>query len=92
MAEVIVDIPNESENWEPPVLCEKPEQEETHRAADVFFMQYTACILVLTALFLLRLCDQNAYGGVVDTFRAQTSEPDLPWVSQLIALVGELWK
>ena len=60
--------------------------------ADVFFMQYAVCILVLTALLVLRLCDQNAYTAVTDTFREQTSAPDLPWTQQLIALVGSLWK
>lgn len=91
MEEVIVEIPEE-QHWEPPVLTKEAENEEPSSPADVFFMQYAVCILVLTALLVLRLCDQSAYTSVTDTFREQTSAPDLPWTQQLIALVGSLWK
>lgn len=90
MDEVIVEIPEE-QHWEPPVLTKSEEPEEHSSAADVFFMQYAVCIFVLTALLILRLCDQSAYTAVTDTFREQSSAPDLPWTQQLMALVGSLW-
>ena len=92
MEQVIVDIPKEAETWEPPVLrTETPEPETQPSAADVFFMQYAVCILVLTALLILRLCDQNAYADVLGTFRAQSAAPDLPWTDALVTFVGSLW-
>ena len=46
----------------------------------------------VTALLVLRLCDQGAYASVTDTFRERSSAPDLPWTDQLISLAGSLWK
>lgn len=91
MDQVIVDIPKEAEAWEPPVLRTEEETPRTESAADVFFMQYAVCILVLTALLILRLCDQNAYSGVIDTFRSQSDAPDLPWTDALLSLIAGLW-
>lgn len=92
MEEVIVEIPEE-QRWEPPVLTEEtPAPEEHSSPADVFFMQYAVCIIVLTTLLILRLCDNAAYTSVTDTFREQSSAPDLPWTQALIDLVGSLWK
>ena len=91
MEEVIVEIPEEK-RWEPPVLTQAEASEDHSSPADVFFMQYAVCIFVLTALLILRLCDQSAYTSVTDTFREQTSAPDLPWTQHLLSLVGSLWK
>ncbi len=90
MDEVIVEIPEE-QHWEPPVLTKAEEPEDHSSPADVFFMQYAVCILVLTALLVLRLCDQGAYSTVTETFREHSSAPDLPWTAQLAALAGSLW-
>jgi hypothetical protein len=91
MNDVIVEIPEE-QSWEPPVLRESDPEPEHHSMADIFFMQYAVCILVLTTLLLLRLFDQSAYTQVTDTFRTQSSAPDLPWTEQLFGLAGSLWK
>ena len=91
MDEVIVEIPEEKE-WQPPVLTKTEAPEDHSSPVDIFFMQYAVCILVLTALLVLRLCDQGAYASVTDTFRERSSAPDLPWTDQLISLAGSLWK
>lgn len=91
MEQIIVDIPKE-ETWEPPVVRKEDIPEEHASAADVFFMQYAVCILVLTAAFLLRLLDGEAYSGVTAAFREQSAAPDLPWTNALISLVTNLWK
>ena len=92
MEEVIVEIPEE-QHWEPPVLMEsEPEPTERSSPADVFFMQYAVCIIVLTTLLILRLCDHDAYTSVTDTFREHSSAPDLPWTQSLMDLAGGLWK
>ena len=94
MEQVIVDIPQvqDEPKWTPPAveLQEEP-GERVQSAADVFFMQYAVCILLLTALLLLRLCDREASEGVTAMFRAQSSAPDAPWVTQFMALIGGLW-
>lgn len=91
MEQVIVDIPKE-ETWKPPVLREEDIPEDHTSAADVFFMQYAVCILVLTAVLFLRLLDQSACSSVVGTFREQSAAPDLPWTDALISLIAGLWK
>jgi hypothetical protein len=88
--EVIVSIPEET-HWEPPVLTRTETPEDHSSPADIFFLQYAVCIFVLTALLVLRLCDQCAYADVTATFREHSSAPDLPWTQQLAALVGSLW-
>ena len=94
MEQVIVDIPQvqDEPKWTPPAveLQEEP-GERVQSAADVFFMQYAVCILLLTALLLLRLCDREAGDSVTAAFRAQSSAPDAPWVTQFMALIGGLW-
>ena len=94
MEQVIVDIPQvqDEPKWTPPAveLQEEP-GERVQSAADVFFMQYAVCILLLTALLLLRLCDREASEGVTAMFRVQSSAPDAPWVTQFMALIGGLW-
>lgn len=92
MEEVIVDIPTAetAQPWEPPVV-EEPKAPEGS-AADVFFLQYAVCILLLTALLLLRLCDESAYRSVTGAFRTQSDAPDLPWAAAFIEFVRNLWR
>lgn len=95
MEQIIVDLPEEQPaGWEPPVLRREetasPQEEPAH-AADVFFLQYAAAILLLTALLVLRVFDRNAFAAVIDTFRAQSNSPDLPWADALITYLGSLW-
>jgi len=94
--EIILEIPEPSEDspgWQPPELikAEIPEKENTQSCADVFFVQYVICILLLTALFSVRLYDENVFRNTVKLFQAQTHADSEPWVLSLIALVKNLW-
>lgn len=96
MEDVIVEIPVQTEEteWQPPVLRteERKERPESPRsAADVFFMQYVICILVLTLLFVVRLYDEALFRDVTETFREQTHAPSEPWAEELMLLVKGLW-
>ena len=100
MDNVIVEIP-EGETWEPPALTEaQPVAEEPPEpapsaapdsAADVFFMQYAVCILLLTAVLVLRVLDASTFGNTLETFRNNTACPDEPWVTGLFRYIGSLW-
>ena len=100
MDNVIVEIP-EGETWEPPALTEaQPVAEEPPEpapsaapdsAADVFFMQYAVCILLLTALLAVRLFDESVFHSTMETFRTRTQSPAEPWVTELFRFIGSLW-
>ncbi|MBR1459978.1 MAG: hypothetical protein IJ595_11450 [Oscillospiraceae bacterium] len=93
MEETIVQIPQETqEGWQPPVI-EKRLAEKVHAgsAADVFFMQYTVCILLLTAVLVLRLLDDAAYTEVADTFARRTAAPDTGWAAAALDYIRTLW-
>ena len=84
MDEVLIEIPEE-QCWQPPVLregtTEKPESQSS--PADVFFMQYAVCIIMVTVLLLLRLLDQSAYLTVAGTFREHCAAPAPAWTEML---------
>ena len=92
MEEAMVEIPGtEAENgWQPPVVKAAPEAPPCP-AADVFFMQYAVCILLLTAVLVLRVLDAGAFGNTMETFRDHTACPDEPWVTGLFWYIGSLW-
>lgn len=96
MEDVIVEIPAEEAEWQPPVLKtelreEHPPKESGQSAADVFFMQYVICILLLTLLLVVRLYDEALFKSVTDTFQARTHAPSEPWAEELILMVRGLW-
>lgn len=98
MEDVIVEIPQPSEEtpWEPPVLKTevhegKPEKKDVQSAADVFFMQYVICILVLTLLLVIRLYDEELFRDVTNTFSERMHAPSVPWAENLVQTVRGLW-
>ncbi|MBQ8927322.1 MAG: hypothetical protein IJ055_03485 [Oscillospiraceae bacterium] len=87
--EVVVEMAQEAA-WTPPVL--KRERVRVKQScADVFFIQYAACVLMLTALLVIRLYDEAAFDNAVAAFRAQTQAPDETWADSLLALAASLW-
>lgn len=98
MEDVIVEIPQPTEEtpWEPPVLKtevheEQPEKKDMQSAADVFFMQYVICILVLTLLLVIRLYDETLFRDVTETFQTRTHAPSEPWAEAFLSMVRGLW-
>lgn len=96
MEDVIVEIPAEEAEWQPPVLKtevreEQPETGSGQSVADVFFMQYVICILLMTLLLVVRLYDEALFRSVTDTFQARTHAPSAPWAEELLLMVKNLW-
>ncbi|MBR3630897.1 MAG: hypothetical protein IKN55_10590 [Oscillospiraceae bacterium] len=92
MEKVIVEIPEDRDTWEPPVLktaevTEPPKQS----AADVIFAQYIVCVLLLTAMLLLRVYDETAFDQVTGLFRSRSGAPSEPWAAAVAAVVQGLW-
>ena len=54
-------------------------------------MQYTICILLLTAVLVLRLLDDAAYTEVADTFARRTAAPDTGWAAAALDYIRTLW-
>ncbi|MBR7039629.1 MAG: hypothetical protein IKI21_10340 [Oscillospiraceae bacterium] len=91
MEEVIVEIPEEDgSGWQPPTIEKRPAG-EAPCAGDVFFMQYIVCILLLTAVLVLRLFDREAFAAVAETFRTRTEAPDAAWAAACVQTVAQLW-
>lgn len=97
--DVILEIPEQLEDedgeleWQPPVLkkAELTEKKHLQSCADIFFMQYVVCILILTALFAVRIYDESIFQNTVNLFESYSHAPSEPWVEQLISLVKSLW-
>lgn len=95
MEDVIVEIPQAAKDtWIPPVLTEKPQEEHgrVQSTADVFFMQYMICILLLTLLLVIRLYDEGVFTEVAENFRNSTAAPSEPWAESFLTMVRNLWK
>ncbi len=89
---VILDIPESSENgWQPPVLKKEEIPEDPQSCADIFFMQYIICILLLTALFSIRIYDEKIFQNTIAIFQQRTHADSESWILHLIALVQSLW-
>ena len=90
--DVILEIPeqNDYEEWTPPVL-KKVEISKHQSSADVFFIQYVVCIVILTVLFSVRLWDEQSFQNAVNQFVQAIHAESAPWVLSLIAWVKELW-
>lgn len=92
MEKVIVEIPEDRDCWEPPVVKgAAPAEESPQSAADVVFAQYIVCILLLTVLLILRLYDEGLFGEVTGLFRSRTGAPSEPWAETFAAMVQGLW-
>lgn len=95
--DVILEIPEqdtsedgELQEWTPPVL--KKVQISKHQScADVFFIQYVVCIVILTILFSVRLWDEQSFQNAVNQFVQAIHADSAPWVLSLIAWVKTLW-
>ncbi|MBR7083759.1 MAG: hypothetical protein IKI37_01030 [Oscillospiraceae bacterium] len=95
--DVILEIPEQedSENdelpeWTPPVL-RKTEIPERQSCADIFFIQYVVCIVILTILFSVRLWDEQSLQNAVHEFVQGIHADSEPWVLSFIAWVKSLW-
>ena len=95
--EVILEIPQQDENqdsaeWQPPVLRKEPiPEKKLQSCADVFFVQYLICIILLTIIFSVKLWDEQSFQNVVNQFSEQIHKPSELWVLSLIEWVKQLW-
>ena len=95
--EVILEIPEQNpedektSEWIPPVLKKAEPPEKKQSCADVFFIQYIICIVILTVLFSVRLWDEQSFQNAVNLFEMHTHAESLPWVLEIIERVKQLW-
>ena len=97
--DVILEIPEQenSENdelqeWTPPVLRKvKIPVRKQQSCADVFFIQYVVCIVILTILFSVRLWDEQSFQNAVQEFVQGIHADSEPWVLSFIVWVKSLW-
>ena len=95
--EVILEIPEQNpedektSEWIPPVLKKAEPPEKKQSCADVFFIQYIICIVILTILFSVRLWDVQSFQNVVNQFESEMHKESLPWVLDIIERVKQLW-
>ncbi len=101
MQDVSVEIPEyqEEEGWQPPIITEfAPEDEEDEQApekiqsvADVFFMQYIGCIIILTALLIVRILDEPTFRHTTELFLNYSRMPSETWAVQAVEAIRNLW-
>ncbi len=93
--EVILEIPEqnpeEPAEWIPPVLKKAESAEKKQSCADVFFIQYLVCIIVLTILFSVRLWDGQSFQNAVTLFNDRIHAESAPWMLELLEWVKQLW-
>lgn len=95
--EMILEIPEQTDEmaeWEPPVLknAEIPENKKRSQScADIFFIQYIICILLLTALFSVRLLDEQIFQHTIYLFQEYTHAESEPWILSLIEQGKQIW-
>ncbi|MBR1528210.1 MAG: hypothetical protein IJ642_02770 [Oscillospiraceae bacterium] len=91
---VVLEIPElneDSPEWVPPVLKKEEVPEKKQSCADVFFMQYVVCMIVLTVLFSVRLWDEQSFQEAVSQFSVQIHADSESWLIALIGQVEQLW-
>ncbi|MCR4646891.1 MAG: hypothetical protein K5695_16045 [Oscillospiraceae bacterium] len=92
MDNAIIEIPDDRDTWEPPVVhAVKPAEEPPQSPADVFFAQYIVCILLLTVLLILRLYDEGLFDDVTGLFRSRSGAPSEPWAEAAASALRSLW-
>lgn len=96
MEEIRIEIPQETEEngtWQPPVLtkAEPSGRKSMQNCADVFFMQYVLCVLIVTAVLTIRFFNAPLYETLITQFCAHTQSPTESAVEQVIALVQAQW-
>lgn len=97
--EIILEIPEQIETeegeseWQPPVLkkAELTEKKQLQSCADVFFIQYITCVLILTALFAIRIYDESIFQNAINLFENYSHAPSEIWIEELINWVKNLW-
>lgn len=92
---VILEIPEANENsqeWQPPVLRKEDVPEKKQSCADVFFIQYSICMIVLILLFLVRLWDKQSFQNAVSLFHEYSHADSESWLLTFIEQVKLLWK
>lgn len=92
MEETVMEIPERTkgEEWQPPVL-KRQRTDSQQSMADVFFVQYAVCILLLTVLFVIRLCDEEMFRTILVQFRTRTHAGTEEWILQLAEFLHQLW-
>jgi len=91
---VVLEIPElneDSPEWMPPVLKKEKVPEKKQSCADIFFMQYVICIIILTILFSVRLWDGQSFQEAVHQFSEYTHADSESWLISLIEQVKQLW-
>ncbi len=95
MEETVIEIPSSDseEGWQPPVLTHKiPEKPpKLQSCTDVFFMQYVICILLVTAVFVIRYYDSGLCETTMQNFLAWTHAPTERVLTELIAYLQNQW-
>ncbi len=101
MQDVSVNIPEyeAEEGWKPPVITEFAPEEEDEQApekiesvADVFFMQYIGCIIILTVLLIVRILDEPAFSHTAEQFLNYSRMPSEQWAVQAVEYICNLWR
>ena len=100
MQDVSVNIPEyqEEEGWQPPVITEfVPEEDEQapekiQSVADVFFMQYIGCIIILTVLLIVRILDEPTFRNTTEIFLNYSRMPSETWAVQAVEAIRNLWR
>lgn len=95
MEETVIEIPEAApeEGWQPPVLTQQKSEKppKIQSCADVFFIQYVVCILLLTAVFAIRYYDRALCDSMLTGFQEQTHAPTEVFVTELIAFLQSQW-
>ncbi len=90
MEETIIEIPDTPDDgWQPPVLKHQKagKSSKAQNCTDVFFIQYVVCILLVTAVFIIRLYDEMLCDSILGQFAAQTHAPDAQFIGQLASIL-----
>ncbi|MEE5992000.1 MAG: hypothetical protein V3G42_02025 [Oscillospiraceae bacterium] len=101
MQDVSVNIPEyqEDEGWQPPMITEfAPEEtdeqapEKIQSVADVFFMQYIGCIIILTVLLIIRILDEPTFRHMAELFLNYSRMPSETWAVEAVEAIRNLWR
>lgn len=93
MENPVIEIPeHEDGEWKAPVIREGEKKPAAQTPADILFMQYVVCVLLLTALFAVRVYDEALFRGIAAKFLEGVQSADEPWLNVLLTQIGSLWK